>query len=32
MPDKPSLCFVVVPDAEPGKRIGIAKRGERATT
>jgi hypothetical protein len=29
MPDKPSLCYVVVPDAEPGKRIGIVKRGER---
>lgn len=25
---KPALCYVVVPGAEPGKRIGIVKRGE----
>ena len=26
---KPALCYVVVPGAAPGKRIGIVKRGEK---
>lgn len=26
---KPELCYVMVPGAAPGKRIGIIKRGER---
>ena len=25
----PKLCYVVVPGAAPGKRIGIVKRGEK---
>lgn len=26
---KPALCYVIVPGAPAGKRIGIVKRGER---
>jgi hypothetical protein len=26
---KPELCYVIVPGAAPGRRIGIVKRGER---
>ena len=27
--DQPPLCYVIVPGAAPGKRIGIVKRGEK---
>ena len=27
----PEFCYVVVPGAAPGKRIGIVKRGKKAT-